>query len=214
MLDKWRTRLKIRGGHIVAIEGIDAVGKNTHSLLLSAWLRRNRVKTVHMSFPDYDTPIGKEIKSFLSGRRSYPTELQHLLFAANRWEKSNEIKSHLRAGETIIVNRYTESNLAYGRANGLDIDWLTNLEKGLPRADLVIVLDASPRSLSSRRPGSGKDAYERSSALQTRAQKAYRELARKGGWKLIDADGSVGDVQAAVLATVKDALARDRGTTK
>ena len=205
--------MRIPGGYIVAIEGIDAVGKNTHSLLLSAWLRRRGVKTVQMSFPDYDTPIGKEIKSFLSGRRSYPTELQHLLFAANRWEKSDEIKSGLRAGKTIIVNRYTESNLAYGRANGLDVTWLINLEKGLPRADLVIVLDASPHSLTSRRPGRSKDAYERSSALQSKAQKAYRELAREGGWKLIDADGSVGDVQAAVLEMVRKALKKDRGTS-
>jgi len=198
---------------MIAIEGIDAVGKNTHTLLLSAWLRRRRVKAIHMSFPDYGTAIGKEIKAFLSSRRSYPTELQHILFAANRWEKSDEIKSHLRGGETIIVNRYTESNLAYGRANGLDIDWLTNLEKGLPRADLVIVLDAPPRSLSSRRPGNSKDAYERSSALQRKAQKAYRELAREAGWKLVDADESVRHVQAEVLNIVREALKRDRGTS-
>ena len=205
--------MKISGGYIVAIEGIDAVGKNTHSLLLSEWLRKNGVKTAHMSFPDYDTPIGKAIKSFLSGGRTYPTELQHLLFAANRWEKLEEIKSRLRAGETIIVNRYTGSNLAYGRANGLDVAWLAGLENGLPAADLVIVLDASPRSLSSRRPGTSKDVYEKSSVLQTRAQKAYRELARKQGWSLLDADGPVTDVQAAVVTTVREALKRDRGAS-
>ena len=205
--------MKISGGYIVAIEGIDAVGKNTHSLLLSEWLRKNGVKTTRMSFPDYDTPIGKEIRSFLSGGRTYPTELQHLLFAANRWEKLEEIKSRLRAGETIIVNRYTGSNLAYGRANGLDVAWLAGLENGLPAADLVIVLDASPRSLSSRRPGTSKDVYEKSSVLQTRAQKAYRELARKQGWSLIDADGPVTDVQAAVVTTVREALKRDRGAS-
>jgi dTMP kinase len=205
--------LKISGGYIVAIEGIDAVGKNTHSLLLSEWLRKNGVKTTHMSFPDYDTPIGKEIRSFLSGGRTYPTELQHLLFAANRWEKLEEIKSRLRVGETIIVNRYTGSNLAYGRANGLNMAWLAGLENGLPAADLVIVLDASPRSLSSRRSGTSKDVYEKSSVLQTRAQKAYRELARKQGWSLIDADGPVTDVQAAVVTTVREALKRDRGAS-
>jgi dTMP kinase len=204
--------LKIPGGYIIAIEGIDAVGKKTHSALLSRWLGKKGVKTAQMSFPDYDTPIGKEIKSFLSARRSYPPELQHLLFAANRWEKVEEIKGRLQAGETIIANRYTESNLAYGRANGLDIDWLANLEKGLPAADLVIVLDAPPHSLSSRRPGISKDAYESSSALQRKAQKAYRELARKRGWKLIDADASVGDVQAEVLEAVREGLERDRGT--
>ena len=204
--------LKIPGGYIVGIEGIDAVGKNTQSLLLSRWLRKNGIKTTLMSFPDYDTMIGKEIKSFLSGGRAYPTELQHLLFAANRWEKSEEIKSRLHAGETIIVNRYTESNLAYGMANGLDIAWLTNLEKGLPRADLVIVLDAPQQSLSPRRPNKSKDTYERSPTLQGRAQRAYRELARERGWKLVAADRPVGDVQATVLKAVREALAEDRGT--
>jgi len=205
--------MKVPGGYIVAIEGIDAVGKNTHSLLLSKWLRRRGVDTKRMSFPDYDTPIGKEIKAFLSGRRAYPIELQHLLFAANRWEKLENIKSSLRAGEAIVVNRYTDSNLAYGKANGLDTAWLASLENGLPRADLVIVLDASPRSLSSRRPGGSKDVYEKSSALQDKAQKAYRELARKQGWSLIDADGPVRDVQASVVKTVREALERDRGTS-
>jgi dTMP kinase len=205
--------MKVPGGYIVAIEGIDAVGKNTHSLLLSKWLRRKGVDTEHMSFPDYDTPIGKEIKAFLSGRRAYPVELQHLLFAANRWEKLENIKSSLRAGEVIVVNRYTDSNLAYGKANGLDTVWLASLENGLPRADLVIVLDASPRSLSSRRPSKSKDVYEKSSALQDKAQKAYRELARKHGWSLIDADGPVRDVQASVVKTVREALERNRGTS-
>ncbi len=205
--------MKIPGGYIIAIEGIDAVGKNTHSLLLSKWLGRNGAATVLMSFPDYHTPIGKEIKAFLSGKRAYPAEVQHLLFAANRWEKLQEIKSHLREGRTIIANRYTESNLAYGGANGLDTAWLANLEKGLPAADLVIVLDAPPHSLSSRRVGSSKDVYEKSSALQGKAQKAYRELARDHGWTLIDAHGPVADVQIAVVKTVRKALQRDRGTS-
>jgi len=207
------SELRIPGGYIVGIEGIDAVGKNTQSLLLSKWLGKKGVKTTLMSFPDYDTIIGKEIKSFLSDRRTYPIELQHLLFAANRWEKSEEIRSRLHRGETIIVNRYTESNLAYGTANGLDIAWLANLEKGLPPADLVIVLDAPQQSLSSRRPGKGKDSYEMNPTLQSKAKKAYRELARKRGWKLVAADAHVSDVQATVLKTLRVALAEDRGAS-
>jgi dTMP kinase len=205
--------MKIPSGYIVAIEGIDAAGKNTQSLLLSRWLRRKGIETARMSFPDYGTPIGKEIKSFLSGRRAYPIELQHLLFAANRWEKLDDIESRLRAGETVIVNRYTESNLAYGRANGLDSTWLAGLEDGLPKADLVIVLDASPRTLRSRRPSSSKDVYEKSSALQGKAQKAYRELAQERGWSLVDADGPIGDIQASVVEIVREALRRSRRTS-
>ena len=205
--------MKISAGYIVAIEGIDAVGKNTHSLMLFQWLSKKGVRVARMSFPDYHTLIGQEIRLFLSGRTTYPLELQHLLFAANRWEKYNEIQSHLRAGDVIIVNRYTESNLAYGLANGLDAEWLSNLEKGLPSANLVLVLDASVRSIASRRPGSTKDAYEKSQTLQTKAQKAYRELARNHQWKLLDASGSVADVQAAVVNAVRKALERDRGVS-
>jgi dTMP kinase len=198
---------------MVTIEGIDAAGKNTQSLLLAESLSKSGLKTVHMSFPDYETSIGKEIRAFLSDARSYPVQLQHMLFAANRWEKLEEIRSHLRAGDMMIINRYTESNLAYGRANGLDIDWLDNLEKGMPKADLVIVLDASPQSLHSRRPVTRKDAYEKSSALQSKAQNAYRDLAMARGWKLLNANGSVRQVHKTVLETVRSALSRDRSTS-
>jgi dTMP kinase len=196
---------------MVAIEGVDAVGKRTQSLLLSRWLRKNGVRTLLLSFPDYTTPIGKEIRSFLSGRRTYPIELQHLLFAANRWEKSRQIISFLERGGAVIANRYTESNLAYGKANGLDVDWLANLEKGLPTPNLVAVLSAPLRSLRSRRPIITKDTFERSSALQESAQNAYTELAPERGWKLIDAAGSVREVQAVVLTAMKEALAKDKG---
>lgn len=198
-------------GYLLAIEGIDAIGKNTHTTLLSEWLVRRGIKTARMSFPDYRTRIGAEIKSFLSGRRDYPAEVQHMLFAANRWEKLNTIQSHLRAGEVLIVDRYTPSNLAYGSANGLDVDWLANLEEGLPRADLVLVLDAPLHALRSRR--SSKDAYEKSSRIQASAQKAYRELSRTHGWKVIGADGPVAKVQEAVLTTLRSELKSARGVS-
>ena len=203
--------MKIEGGYIVAIEGIDAVGKNTHSLALSRWLKRQGIRSTLMSFPDYATPIGKEIRAFLTGRRKFPVELQHLLFAANRWEKYDDIRYRLGAGETLIINRYTESNLAYGSAKGLDVGWLANLEDGLPKADLVVVLDAHPSSLRSRRPEESKDDNEKSSALQGKAQKAYRNLARSRGWKLVDADGPIEKVQARVLAVLRKGLKEGRG---
>jgi len=205
-----RKRLKVQDGYLIAIEGIDAAGKRTQTGLLSAWLKKTGLRTIRISFPDYGTTIGKEIRIFLSGRRAYPMQLQHMLFAANRWEKSDSIKAHLRAGAIVVVNRYTESNLAYGKANGLEVDWLANLERGIPPADLVIVLDASPVSLESRRPAATKDAYEKSARLQRDAQNAYRELAASRGWRLVDANRPTTDVHGAVVKVVEEAIARDR----
>lgn len=193
------------------MEGIDAAGKKTQSRLLARWLAKEGVKTSEMSFPDYKTAIGRQIKSFLTGKASFPPQVQHMLFAANRWEKLNQIRSCLDAGEALVINRYTESNIAYGVANGLDIEWLSALEDGLPKSDLVIVLDASPKSTKARRPGRTKDRYEKSSSIQTKAQNAYRELAEARGWKTVDAAGSIRDVNRAVIESVKEALAKDRG---
>jgi len=203
--------MRIPRGYIVSLEGIDATGKKTQSRLLSRWLAKNGFKTSEMSFPDYQTAIGRQIRSFLNSKAAYPPQVQHLLFAANRWEKLGQIRSRLAAGEAVVINRYTESNLAYGSANGLDVAWLSGLEEGLPKSDLVVVLDASPKSTSSRRPSSVKDRYEKSTSIQTKAQNAYRELAEGRGWKIIDAAGSVDEVHRAVVASVKEALGKDRG---
>jgi dTMP kinase len=205
--------LKTPKGYLVAIEGVDAVGKNTQTLLLFEWLTKKKVRTVRMAFPDYSTPTGKEITSFLSHGKRYPIELQHILFAANRWEKRDEIKARLDAGFVVVVDRYTESNLAYGTANGLDVDWLSNLETGLPRADLVLVLDAPIRTVHSRRPASRKDTYERRLILQAKTKRAYKALAQERGWTIIDASMPRPDVQKEVLKAFREALLRDRGVT-
>jgi len=192
-------------GYMIGIEGIDAAGKHTQSSLLESWLRKKGFETANLSFPDYDTPIGKEIRAFLSGERSYPKQVQHMLFAANRWEKVEQVEEFRKNNKVIIVNRYSESNIVYGVANGLRIQWLMTLEEGLPKPDLVLVLDAKPEGLRSRRPGP-RDSYERNSRLQSRAQSLYRKLAPKFGWKLIDASRDVESVHRSIVGIVQNVM--------
>lgn len=194
-------------GFLLTIEGVDAVGKKTQSRLLNSRFKLKHLKIKLLAFPDYTTPIGREIKAFLAGNRNHPPELVHILFAANRWEKREELRSLLGEGNTIIVNRYTESNLVYGKANGLSLEWLANLENGLPRSDLVIVLDAPPTFLASRR-SVNKDVYEADLRLQERVRKTYRELARKFRWIIIDATGDVETVHRRILKAVSPEIPR------
>jgi dTMP kinase len=192
-------------GRIVAIEGIDAVGKHTQSLLLEAWLRERGTKVSSLSFPDYETPIGREIKAFLAGKRSFPAEVRHMLFAANRWEKVPLIDECLADSEVVIVNRYTESNLAYGLANGLPLRWLLSLEQGIPKTDLVIVLVAPTERVRSRRPGP-KDSYEKDQGLQDRVQSFYEKLAHRFGWVTLDGSLPVDEVHRSIAEVVKGKL--------
>ncbi|HEX6378778.1 MAG TPA: hypothetical protein VFZ60_06845, partial [Nitrososphaeraceae archaeon] len=116
-------------GKIIVFEGIDKAGKTTQAKLLEKELGS---KCVRIDFPDYTTPVGKEIKQFLDGKRNYPDEVKMILLSANRWEKKGEIEKMVGKGITVIMNRYYQSNLVYGLSKGLNLDWLLSLDKGLP----------------------------------------------------------------------------------
>jgi len=192
-------------GILISIEGLDAVGKRTQATVLASWLssRRHTVQTV--SFPDYSTPVGIEIKKFLSGEVDFPPEVRHILFAANRWEKKQELESLLFKKDMLIVNRYSESNLAYGVANGLRLEWLINLEDGLPKSDVTIVLDAPVGRLQSRR-ARAKDQYERNAGLQERTRDAYLKLADNFGWKVVNATGDIQATSRLLIDAVTDSM--------
>jgi len=200
-----------RKGYLISIEGIDAVGKQTQSSLLDSWFKHHGYASTLMSFPDYDTPIGRQIRGFLSGRLHFPPRVRHLLFAANRWEKASLIRRIESEGKVVIVNRYTESNIAYGVANGLPVEWLLGLEAGIPKTNLVIVLDAPVPKLVSRRPS--RDSYEKDNTLQRKTRMIYKELAPKFGWKVVEATGNIEEVHGSVVAIVEEGLGRQKRLT-
>ena len=54
---------------IIVIEGGDQAGKLTQSTMLQKALRKRKIKTKLFHFPDYATPVGKEIRAYLDGKR-------------------------------------------------------------------------------------------------------------------------------------------------
>jgi dTMP kinase len=178
-------------GRIIVIEGLDKSGKTTQSKLLFNYLNKKEPdNVVLMSFPDYSTRIGNEIRAFLDGRVSYNNETKHILLAANRWEKKQDIENFLNKGKTVIMNRYYQSNLAYGLANGLQIGWLENLDNGLPKEEITIILDVLPE-VSVRRAESNNftpDEFERNSEFLFKARNEYLRLAKTLNWKVISSD--------------------------
>ncbi len=192
-------------GIFIAIEGIDAAGKRTQTSLLRAWFGSRSMTTRTLSFPAYETTIGKEIRKFLDGSVDYPQRVRAMLYAANRWERKEELEALLSETDATIVDRYSGSNLAYGVSNGLDLEWLLNLEEGLPKPDLVLLLDASPAKLVPRR-GNRKDSYERNISLQETARGVYLDLAKRFGWTVVDANGGIEETSRAVTSAVSRSL--------
>ena len=186
---------------IIVIEGGDQAGKKTQSALLAKALRLKKLKTKIFSFPDYSTPVGKEIKEYLSGKRKFPPQVIHCLLAVNRWEKLDEIKKAITNNSVIIMNRYYQSNLVYGLANGLKADWLENLDSGLPKSDIVIVLNVNPKESFCRKK-SKRDKFEKNKNFSQKISRTYRVIAKKKNWKLVDASRSKEEVHKSIIKLI------------
>ncbi|MDQ4050125.1 MAG: dTMP kinase [Thermoproteota archaeon] len=193
-----------RRGKIVVIEGTDKAGKGSQSRMLADALKASGKICVILDFPDYTTPIGTEIKAFLEGKRDYPSEVKHLLFSANRWEKKKEIESMLENGTIIIMNRYWQSNLVYGVANGMDINWLLRLDRGLPKEDIVLLILVDPHVSAKR--AEIQDTFESDAQLATNAYKNYLKFAKQYQWKVIDGSKSREQVHQEIMKIIKKEL--------
>jgi len=198
---------------IIVIEGGDQAGKLTQSILLEKALKKRKIKTKLFHFPDYETPIGKEIRKYLDGKRKFPPQVIHCLLAANRWEKLDTILAAEEKNSVLIMNRYYHSNLVYGLANGLKQKWLESLDEGLPKADLVILLDVTQKESFSRTPRNkigGKkmkrDKFEKNKEFSSKISNLYRTVGKKKHWKIIDATMSKEKVHEEILKTFSKKL--------
>lgn len=191
-------------GKIIVIEGTDKAGKTSQSRMLAETLKVSGKVCVILDFPDYTTPIGMEIKAFLEGKRDYLPEVKHLLFSANRWEKKKEIESMLENGTIIVMNRYWQSNLVYGVANDMDINWLLRLDKGLPKEDIVLVILVNP-NISAKR-AEMQDEFESDPQLAAKAYKNYLKFAKQYRWKVIDGSKSKEQVHQEITKIIRKEL--------
>lgn len=179
---------------------MDKAGKTTQCHLLQKSLTLLGKKTIVIDFPNYSTFIGIEIKNFLDGKRTYPIQVQHMLLSANRWEQYEDISNYLKEGYIIIMNRYYQSNLVYGFSNGLSLDWLMNLDNGLPKEDLVLILEVNPTISQSR--SSLRDSYEENLDLLNNVLINYRIFAKRFDWQIIDGNQQIESVQRVIMDKV------------
>ena len=198
---------------IIAIEGGDQAGKLTQSILLEKALKKRKIKTKLFHFPDYETPIGKEIRKYLDGKRKFSSRVIHCLLAANRWEKFDTILAAEGKNSVLIMNRYYHSNLVYGLANGLKQKWLESLDEGLPKADLVVLLDVTQKESFSRTPQNKiggrkmkRDKFEKNKEFSIKISNFYRTVGKKKHWKIIDATMSKEKVHEEILKTFSKKL--------
>jgi len=190
----------LKRGTFILFEGIDRCGKTTQSKRLVDYLNSKGHKAVHYRFPDRSTEMGKMIDAYLSKKADLDDRAIHLLFSANRWERSAFLRNTLASGSHIVVDRYSPSGVAFSHAKGLPLDWCYAPERGLPAPDVVLYLEL-PVEVAQKRGDFGAERYERVD-FQRHVALAFDKL-KSDGWKTLDATLSPDDLHSKVL---KEAL--------
>jgi dTMP kinase len=187
---------------LIAFEGLDQSGKETQARHLRARIEQEGRKVHPLSFPDYDTPVGREIARALAGERDFTPDVMQLLYVANRCEYRPKLEMWLAGGGVVVCDRYRASSVAYGEAQGLDPAWLEEIQRLLPPPTVTVLLDIAPETAVQRK-ATGRDRYERDLSLLSRVRESYRrQAAANPDWVLIDGELGKDEVRAAVEAAV------------
>ncbi|MBI4145166.1 dTMP kinase [Candidatus Woesearchaeota archaeon] len=187
-------------GLFIVLEGIDGSGKGTQTKLLSEYLKKRGRRVLLTSEPSHSV-VGAFAREQLQHRKMSQKWMQ-LLFAADRQHHvENDILPALKAGKTVICDRYSLSSLAYGSVS-LPLSWLKKLNHTFPRPDLTIILDVPAEVGLKRVRGQRRslELYERKNLL-AKVRRNYLALA-KGDIKVVDASGSKKETFAAIKMIV------------
>lgn len=181
----------------LCIEGLDGSGKTVQCGLLADALRQAGKRVFLIDFPQYDSPLGREIGRFLSGRDetanadSVDAKSMCLWYAADRWNALKNVD--FSQYDYVIFNRYTLSSAVYqtarryGGVNEDFIQWVFSLEHGvfgLPEPDAYLFLNTEIAGCAENLTHKGErtyvdglDLYERSQSLLVCCREIYLHCA-------------------------------------
>jgi len=142
-------------GKLIVIDGTDGSGKATQVSYLNEHLKKEGYKVKIVDFPEYyKNFFGKFIGHCLSEQYynflNVHPKIVSIIFAADRWESSREMREWLEKGYIVIANRYVSANQIHqgGKVKSSKkradfIKWLNQMEYevfGLPRPDITLYL--------------------------------------------------------------------------
>jgi dTMP kinase len=192
-------------GKFILFEGIDSSGKKTQANLLAEKLRRMGKKVEIISFPTYQkTPLGIFVAKYLKGdfgsKEEITPEIGSLFYSLDRHQFQKEIEEKLKAGITIIADRYTASNIFQaakleGNKRFEIWEWIKDIDRRLPQPHATIILDVPTkisknlflnREKKNKLLEDEKDIHEADMDYQEKVRRAYLDIAEKEGWIVIN----------------------------
>ncbi len=207
------------GSKFITVEGIEGVGKSTHSRTLCEYLRDRGIDVLATREPG-GTRLGERIRGLLldAGEPPMHPESELLLIFGARAEHLHQVVlPALAAGRWVVCDRFTDATYAYqGGGRGISYPRIAALEQWVQndlRPHVTVLLDADVQvALSRVRTRSAEDRFERESLdFFTRVRHAYLELATREPrrFRVVDANGPLQDVRRRIVAVCEGLIAAE-----
>ena len=202
-----------RTGRFITVEGTEGVGKSTNMAYVKDWLEAKGHEVIHTREPG-GTPFAEEIRELLLSKRAESvdshTELL-LMFAARCQHVYTKIQPALERGVWVLCDRFSDASYAYqGAGRGLGFDKLKELENwalGGFKPDLTLMLDLPIELGLERAQKRGPvDRFEEEKIeFFSKVRQGYLDIAEAepGRMKLIDARGTIDEVQQQIKQTLE-----------
>lgn len=198
----------------ITLEGGEGAGKSTQARRLAAALDAVGRPALLTREPG-GAPGAEVLRGLLLSREhdwSPPAET-HLHFAARAEHLARTVQPALAAGSVVVCDRFADSTMAYqGFGLGADRALIAALTHLLPvRPDMTLVMQVSPTVAAARMAARRQalDRYEVMDAgFHARVAAGFLAIAAAEPDRcvVVDADGDVDEVQAAIWAVVSARL--------
>lgn len=188
----------MKKGRLIALYGINNLGKTTQAKLLVSSIEERGLKTRYLKYPLYDLePSGPLINNYLREGNQYGLSAREfqIIQILNRTQFDSQLRAILDSGENVVVEDYVGTGIAWGMGAGIPKDFLMDLNTHLVKEDLAILLEGE-RFLDGKEDG---HKHEEDDKLMQEVGEAHLTLAEEYGWKKVNANQSVEDVKADIL---------------
>jgi len=215
-------------GRLVVIEGQDSSGRSTHVERLAQWLEVEGHAVVQTGLRGSEL-VAPELESAREGNTLSPRTMS-LFYATDFYDQlENKIVPALRAGMTVLADRYIFTLMARDLVRGADRPWVENLYSKAIVPDHLFYLSCSTPNLVDRRLaehpdldywesgmdlGISRNWHESFVTYQRRMRSQFEDLVARYGFETVDANRSVATVQRELRTRLQSLLDRPAGAGK
>ncbi len=161
----------IKKGNFIVVSGIDKSGKETQAISgkgcvkpLKQFLTEKGYNVLTILQPSYETRLGGLIKHYLTENKK-TIKLAWMLWSLDRAQHKQKVIEWLDGEKNVVLaKRWSESNVVYHAAKGVNAEEILNFEKNVPKQDLTLVIDIKPETSVKRNPM--PDTYENLNLLK------------------------------------------------